>query len=45
MVAIGGWGDTDGFSKAAATQESRARFASNVKHMVDETGADGEELP
>jgi hypothetical protein len=41
MVAIGGWGDTAAFSKAAATDESRKRFAKNVKAMVDYTGADG----
>ena len=41
MVAIGGWGDTDGFSQAAASEESRKLFAKNVKVMVDETGADG----
>jgi GH18 family chitinase len=42
MVAIGGWGDTEGFSKAAATESSRKLFAKNVKAMVDSTGADGE---
>lgn len=41
MVAIGGWGDTEGFSVAAATNESRKLFAKNVKAMVDFTGADG----
>jgi GH18 family chitinase len=41
MVAIGGWGDTEGFSKAAATDSSRKLFAKNVKAMVDSTGADG----
>lgn len=41
MVAIGGWGDTQGFSEAAATEESRKVFAQNVKKMVDQTGADG----
>ena len=41
MVAIGGWGDTDGFEKAARSEEGRKRFARNVKKMVDETGADG----
>ena len=40
-VAIGGWGDTNGFSKAAATEKSRKLFAKNVKAMVDSTGADG----
>lgn len=41
MVAIGGWGDTDGFSQAAASEESRKLFAKNVKVMVDGTGANG----
>lgn len=41
MVAIGGWGDTGGFSTAAATDETRKKFARNVKAMVDYTGADG----
>ncbi|KAJ4367016.1 hypothetical protein N0V83_007546 [Neocucurbitaria cava] len=41
QVAIGGWGDTNGFSKAAKTQKSRALFAGNVKAMLDATGADG----
>ncbi|RAR06932.1 glycoside hydrolase family 18 protein [Stemphylium lycopersici] len=41
QVAIGGWGNTDGFSTAAKTEESRSLFASNVKAMLDATGADG----
>jgi GH18 family chitinase len=41
QVAIGGWGDTDGFSTAAKTEESRKLFASNVKAMLHATGADG----
>ena len=41
MIAIGGWGDTKGFSRAAATEGSRKAFADNVKAMLDETGADG----
>lgn len=41
MVAIGGWGDTEGFSQAAATETSRKLFAKNVKAMCDSTGADG----
>jgi GH18 family chitinase len=40
MVAIGGWGD-GGFAQAAATESSRSLFASNVRKMVDFTGADG----
>lgn len=41
MIAIGGWGDTTGFSEAARTAEGRERWAQNVKEMVDVTGADG----
>lgn len=45
MVAIGGWGDTQGFSAAAASDEGRILFARNVKAMVDFTGADGKLSP
>lgn len=41
MVAIGGWGDTKGFSEAAATESSRRLFSKNVQAMVEQTGADG----
>ncbi|KXX74281.1 Endochitinase 1 [Madurella mycetomatis] len=41
MVAIGGWGDTLGFSVAALTDETRKLFAENVANMVRDTGADG----
>ncbi|KUJ20024.1 glycoside hydrolase [Mollisia scopiformis] len=44
MVAIGGWGDTAGFSEAAKSGESRKLFAKNVKDMVDATGADGVDI-
>ena len=44
MVAIGGWGDQDGFDVAAATDASRKLFAHNVKSMVDATGADGKPI-
>ncbi|RDW89354.1 hypothetical protein BP6252_01386 [Coleophoma cylindrospora] len=44
MVAIGGWGDTEGFSKAAATDSSRQLFAQNVKAMVASSGADGVDI-
>ncbi|RYP02831.1 hypothetical protein DL765_010676 [Monosporascus sp. GIB2] len=40
MVAIGGWGDTAGFSLAAATEEGRQRWARNVATMLRDTGAD-----
>lgn len=41
MVAIGGWGDTQGFDAAARTPESRRKWAKNVAAMVKATGADG----
>lgn len=41
MIAIGGWGDTAGFSQAATNDSSRKSFAKNVKAMLDYTGADG----
>lgn len=42
MIAIGGWGDTIGFSVAAVTDATRKVFAENVARMVADTGADGE---
>lgn len=42
QVAIGGWGNTEGFERAAKTGESRRLFAANVRAMLDGTGADGE---
>lgn len=44
MIAVGGWGDTDGFSKAAATDDSRKLFATNIKKMLEDTGADGKSI-
>jgi GH18 family chitinase len=41
MIAIGGWGDTIGFSVAALNPETRRTFAENVARMVEATGADG----
>ena len=41
LVAIGGWGDTLGFSLAAVDEASRKAFAENVARMVMDTGADG----
>jgi GH18 family chitinase len=41
LVAIGGWGDTIGFSVAALNDETRKTFAENVANMVAATGADG----
>ncbi|KAK7914040.1 glycoside hydrolase [Apiospora marii] len=44
MVAIGGWGDTEGFATAARDEASRQRFAGNVAKMVEATGADGVDI-
>lgn len=40
-IAIGGWGDTSGFSDGAKDEESRNRYAKNVAAMLDSTGFDG----
>jgi GH18 family chitinase len=45
MVAIGGWGDTFGFSAAALNEKSRKDFADNVARMVFATGVDGNSQP
>jgi GH18 family chitinase len=44
LIAIGGWGDTSGFSAACASQMGRRAFAENVRAMLDFTGADGIDL-
>ncbi|KAH7074686.1 glycoside hydrolase superfamily [Paraphoma chrysanthemicola] len=44
QIAIGGWGDTAGFDKAAKSEESRELFAKNVKTMLHATGADGVDI-
>ncbi|KAH8724793.1 42 kDa endochitinase-like protein [Phaeosphaeriaceae sp. PMI808] len=44
QVAIGGWGNTDGFERAARTEQSRKLFAENVRNMLDVTGADGVDI-
>lgn len=41
LIAIGGWGDSIGFSVAALTTETRKTFAQNVARMVTATDADG----
>jgi len=45
MVAIGGWGDTFGFSAAALDEQTRQDFAENVGRMVTATGVDGMAQP
>lgn len=42
MVAIGGWGDTEGFEVAARTERARRVFAGNLRRMVEGCGVDGE---
>lgn len=44
MIAIGGWGDTEAFSVAAASESSRKLFARNVGEMIRHTGADGVDI-
>ncbi|KAL1876192.1 hypothetical protein VTK73DRAFT_9630 [Phialemonium thermophilum] len=44
LVAIGGWGDTAGFSEAALSEKSRRTFAQNIGRMIQETGADGVDI-
>src|SRR4051812_17080677 len=44
LLALGGWGDTDGFSAGALTAKSRLQFAKNVAKTIDRLGFDGVEL-
>jgi GH18 family chitinase len=44
QVAVGGWGDTAPFEKAALTDASRKTFARNMAAMVQATGADGKHI-
>ena len=41
MIAIGGWGDTKGFSQAVANDASMKQFAQSVSSLLQSTGADG----
>lgn len=41
MIAIGGWGDTAGFSAGAKDATSQAQFAKNVASMLEANGFDG----
>lgn len=41
MIAIGGWGDTVGFTEATRTDAGIQKFAYDVKTMLTNTGADG----
>ncbi|RKF63444.1 Chitotriosidase-1 [Erysiphe neolycopersici] len=44
LISIGGWGDTEGFGKAAATEESRKIFAANIALLCDQHGFDGVDI-
>lgn len=39
-MAIGGWGDTSGFSAGAASEETRKTYATNVASTLDRLGYD-----
>jgi chitinase len=44
MVAVGGWGDTTGFSAAAKSDDLITKFASDIKTMLDTNGLDGVDI-
>lgn len=41
MAAIGGWGDTQGFGATCKSKANMAKFAKDVKNLVDQYGLDG----
>lgn len=41
LIAIGGWGDTAGFSACSKEDASRKQYAKNVAEMVNKHGFDG----
>lgn len=41
MIAVGGWGDTVGFSQATQSEATIQKFANDVKTMLTNTGTDG----
>jgi chitinase len=41
MIAIGGWGDTSGFSEGAKDEVSRTRYVMNVAAVLSNLGFDG----
>lgn len=41
MIAVGGWGDTIGFSTAVKTDAGITKFATDIQTMLQNTGADG----
>ncbi|KAL5334821.1 glycoside hydrolase superfamily [Aspergillus crustosus] len=44
MIAIGGWGDSSGFSEGAKDEASRERYAKNVAAMLETAGFDGVDI-
>ncbi|CAI7664394.1 unnamed protein product [Penicillium pancosmium] len=44
MIAIGGWGDSAGFSTGSKDDASRKRYAKNVASMLDANGFDGVDI-
>ena len=41
LVALGGWGDTEGFGEGSKDDESREQYAKNVAAVVKDGGFDG----
>lgn len=39
-MAIGGWGDTAGFSTGSASEQSRQTYAANIAATLDRLGYD-----
>ncbi|KAJ5910019.1 CAZyme family GH18 [Penicillium tannophilum] len=44
MIAIGGWGDEQGFSDGAKDATTRQRYAKNIAAMLDANGFDGVDI-
>lgn len=44
MISVGGWTWSKNFSDAAATEDSRAKFAESVRRFILENGFDGVDL-
>ncbi|KAL2831143.1 glycoside hydrolase superfamily [Aspergillus cavernicola] len=44
LIAIGGWGDSAGFSDGAKDAASRDQYAKNVAAMLDSVGFDGVDI-
>lgn len=44
MIAIGGWGDSAGFSAGAKDETTRKQYAKNVAAMLDANGFDGVDI-